>query len=151
MVIEKCEKTVYFHVFRDTLYKVRNKCGNNLVFFNILHDVHQKVKENSVFSRFSRPIVQSSQKIAKNSVFCAFARWSSKSVRKQCIFTCFETLCSKFAINVEITSFFFNILHDVHQKVKENSVFSRVSRHFVQNSQYMRKIAFFELFAQCSS
>ena len=30
--IKKCEKTVFFHVFRDTLYKVRQKCGKNAFF-----------------------------------------------------------------------------------------------------------------------
>ena len=59
MSCKKCEKTEFFHVFRDTLYKVRRKCEKQR-FLSFLHDVLKKVWENSVFLRFSRHFVQSS-------------------------------------------------------------------------------------------
>ena len=69
-------------------------------------------------------------------------RRSLKSVRKQCFFTFFETLCTKFAKNAKKTAFL-SFLRDVRQKVWENSVFSRFSRHFVQSSQKCEKTVFF--------
>ena len=54
---KKWEKTVFFHVFRDTLCIVSKKCE-------------------------------------KTAFFELFARRSTKSLRKQCIFTFFETLCA---------------------------------------------------------
>ena len=120
---QKCKKTVFFHVFRDTLYKVRDKSLKTEFF---LRDVMQRVWENNVLSPFSRHFVQSSQKMRKISVFCAtlckkcektvffsrflrhfvqssqkkwknsvfFARRYAKSMTKQCSFTFFKTLCA---------------------------------------------------------
>ena len=210
----KCEKTAFFHVFQDTLYKVRKKCEKQR-FLRFLHDVRQKVNENSAFSRFSRHSVQSLQnmrkkhrffsflhdvlqKVWENSVFfhvfrdnsykvckkCEktaffelFGRRPSKSVSKQCFFTFFETLCmnsqkmrknSVFWVfwtsrkKCKKTAFFhvfrdtlyefaeyvkkqrfLSFLHDVPQKVRENSAFSRFSRHFVQSPQIWEKTFFF--------
>ena len=125
-----------FFPFFETLCfakSVRKQCFSH--FFRFLRDVHQKVWENSVFSRFSRHFVQSSQKMRKTAFFEHFARRSSKSVRKQCFFTFFETLCTKFAKNAKKQRYL-SFLRDVHQKVWENSVFSRFSWHvFVQSSQ----------------
>ena len=80
----------------------------------------------------------------KTVYFELFARSSAKSERKQCFFTFFETLCTKLAKNVEKQRFL-SILPDVHQIVRENSVFSRFSRPIVQSSQKLRKTAFFVL------
>ena len=57
----------------------------------------------------------------KNSIFELFARCPAKSVRKQCFFTVFETLCTKFAKNAKKQRFL-SFLHDVLQKVWENTV-----------------------------
>ena len=97
---------MFFHVFRDTLYKVRKKCE-------------------------------------KRTFFELFARRSAKSVRKQCFFPFFERHLYKVRKKSERTAFF---LRDVMQKVWQNSVLSRFSRHFVQSSQKMRKISVFWAF-----
>ena len=125
----KCEKTVHvFHVFRDTLYKVRKKTAffvrrsaksvRKQCFFHVfrdtlykirkkaikqrilsfLRDVSQKVWENSVFSHFSRYFVQSLQKIRKTEFIELFAGRSAKNVRKQCFLAFFGTLCTKIAM-----------------------------------------------------
>ena len=125
-------KQCFFHVFRNTLYKVSKKCEkqrfwsflgdvpqkvweNSIFrrftrhsvkssqkckkqrFLCFLRDILQEVWENSVFSRISRHCVQLSEKILTNSIFWAFSRCPAKSVRKQCFFIFFETLCTKFA------------------------------------------------------
>ena len=51
----------------------------------------------------------------------------------------FETLCTKNAKKKCEKQRFLSFLHDVPQKVRENSVFSRFSRHFVQRSQKIAK------------
>ena len=107
----------------------------------------QGVWENSVLSRFRDTLYKVRRKWEKSAFF---ARRYAKSVRKQCSFTFFKTLCTKFAENKQnqrILSFFC----DVPQNVWVNSVFSRPLRHFVQSSQKMRKTAFFELFARRSA
>ena len=86
---KKCVKTVFFHVFRDTLYKVR-KNAKNSVFSNFLHVVPQKVWENSVFSRFSRHFEQSSQKMRKKTFFWAFCMTSQKKCEKTVFFYVFR-------------------------------------------------------------
>ena len=98
--------------------------------------------ENSVLSRFRDTLYKVRRKWEKSAFF---ARRYAKSVRKQCSFTFFKTLCTKFAENKQnqrILSFFC----DVPQKVWVNSVFSRLLRHFVQSSQKMRKTAFLSFF-----
>ena len=112
-----------------------------------LSDFMQGVWENSVLSRFRDTLYKVRRKWEKSAFF---ARRYAKSVRKQCSFTFFKTLCTKFAENKQnqrILSFFC----DVPQNVWVNSVFSRLLRHFVQSSQKMRKTAFFELFARRSA
>ena len=100
-------------------------------FLSFLRDGPQKVWENSVFFPFfERHFVQSSQKKWKNSVI--FARCYAKSMTKQCSFTFFKTLCTMFAEN-EKNQRILSFLLDVPQKVLENSVFSRFSRHFVHS------------------
>ena len=84
---------VFFHVFQDTLYKVRRKA------------------EKSAF-------------------FVLFLQLS----RKQCSFTFFKTLCTKFAEN-EQNQRFLSFFCDVPEKVWGNSVFSRFSRHFKKSSK----------------
>ena len=106
-------KQCFFHVFRDTLYKVRKKCWKTVFFFEL------------------------------------FARRSPKSVKKQCSFTFFETHCTKFAKYAEKERFL-SFLRDIQQKLWENSVFFKFSRHFEQSSQKMRRTAFLELFARRS-
>ena len=124
----------------------------NLVFWAFCTMFIKKWEKTLFFSRFSRHIVRiSSQKMQKTALFELFAWCFVKGVRKQCFFTFFETLCTKFRKKSGKNSVFLSVLHDVHQKVWENSVFSCFSRHFVQSSQLIWKIAFFELFARCSS
>ena len=89
MSCKKYEKTVFFHVFRDTLYKVHKNC------------------EKKTFFELS-------------------ARCSSKSVRKQCFFTFFETICTKFTDNAK-NSFFITFCMMFIKKC-ENIVFFHVFR-----------------------
>ena len=108
----------------------------------------------------------------KNSVFWAFfERRSAKSVRKQCFFTCFGTLCQSsqkkrfffcatLCKKCECSFTFFQILctkfaeKEKNQRFlsffcnfRENSVLSRFSRHFVQSSQKISKISVFWAFS----
>ena len=105
------KKTKMF--FKAALYKVCKKC--------FLHDVPQKVGENSVFSCFLRH-------------FVAFCTTSHKKCEKTVFFTFFEAIHTKLAKNAKKQRFS-NFLRDVPQKVCENNVLSRSSRHFVQCSQ----------------
>ena len=118
---KKCEKTVFFHVFRDNLCKVRKKNEKRTLFARRSAKSVRKL----FFSRFLRHFVQSLQKKAfflrdvlqkvwvffhvfqdslykvrrkleKWAFFEFFLRRSPKSVRKQCFFMFFETLCTKF-------------------------------------------------------
>ena len=137
-VRKKCEKTVFFfHVFWDTLFKVRKKKRFFLA--------RRFAKTVSVLSRFSRQFVQSSQKIRKMSVFWVFSRTFPKKCEKTVFFTFFETICTKFAENFEKQRFL-NFLRDVPPKEWENSVFSCFSRHFVQSSHKIRKNSVFWAF-----
>ena len=67
---KECEKTMFFHLFRDTLYKVRRKWEKSAFFARRLC---KKSEKTVFFSRFSRHFVQSSQKMRKFSVFWAFS------------------------------------------------------------------------------
>ena len=133
------KKSVFEHFGRGSAKSVRK-----LSFFSFSCDVSQKVLENSVFSRFSRHFVQSSQDMRKKNVFWAFCAKVRKNCEKRVFFPVFwETFCTKFAKKVKEQRFF---LRDVIQKVWQNSVLSRFSRHFVQCSQKMRKISVFWAF-----
>ena len=145
---KKCEKTVFFHVFQDTLYKVRRKWEKSAYFelflrrspksvskqcflssFETLCTKFAENAENSVSELFLR---RSAQSVRKLCFFHFFMRRSAKSVKKQCFFTFFRNTLYKVRRKCEkqrILSF----LLDVPQKVLENSVFSRFSRHFVHS------------------
>ena len=116
---KKCEKTVFFNVFRDTLYKVCKKCKKRR-FLSFLRDVPQKVWGNSVFSRYLRHLnlLKVSQKLRKTAFFELSARCSSKSVWKQCFFTFFETLFTKFSKNAEKQRFL-SFLRDISQVARK--------------------------------
>ena len=152
---------MFFELFarfsRQCLYKVRKKCEKH-GFLSFLQDVPQEVWEILVFFHFFQDILYKvRKKMRKNSVFWAFCTTSHlKSMRKQCFF---ETLCTKFAKNSKKQRFL-SFLHDVPQKVWENSVFftffealcSQKLRKFAKiksanKVQKMRK-TFFELFAR---
>ena len=155
-----------FSTFFETLSTKFAKNAEKQRFLSFLHDVLQKVWESSVFSRFSRHFVRSSQQMRKTAFFENLAWCPAKSVRKECFLTFFETLCTKFAKKKTAcrkTAFFlykvrkkcektafFSFLHDVLQKMWENSVFSRFSRHFLQSSQKMPKNSVFWAFCTMS-
>ena len=132
MSYKKLEKTVFLHVFETLRTKFAKTAKNS-----VLHDVPQEVRENSVFSRFSRHFVQSSQNMRKN-IFFAFCTMSCKKCEKTAFFHVFRDTLYEFAENVKKQRFL-SFLDDVPQKVWENSVFSRFSKHFVQSSHKMRK------------
>ena len=149
------ENSVFFHVFRDTLYKVRKNVKKQRFFELFENSVFSrrssKSVRKSVFSRFSRHFVQSSHKMRKKKTafFELFERRSAKNARKKFFLVFRDTLCK--VSNEMQKQRFLSFLHDVPQKVWENSVFSRFSRHFVQSSHVKcEKAAFFELFARCS-
>ena len=134
---KKCEKTVFFHVFRDTLYKVHIKYKKTAFFELFARRFAKSVRKQCFFTSFWT-LCQSSQ---KKRFFCA-----TLCKKCECSFTFFKTLCTKFAEkekNQRFLCFFCNF--------RENSVLSRFSRHFVQSSQKMRKTAFFELFDRRST
>ena len=92
---KKFEETVYFHVFRNTLCIVSKKCEKQRFLGFFCATFRKKCKKTVIFSRFSGHFIQSSQKMRKTFFFFElFARRSTKSLRKQCIFTFFETLCA---------------------------------------------------------
>ena len=140
--LKECEKQCFFTFFETLCTKFAKNAKNSV--FELFARRSSKCVRNSVFSRFSSHFVQSSQKMRKNSVLKLFARRSWKSVRKQCFFTFFETLYIKFAMRKKQR--FLSFLREVPQKVWENSVFSRFSRHFVQSSQKLRINSFFWAF-----
>ena len=125
-----------FHVFRDTLYKVRKKS----VFSR---DVMQKVWV--FFHVFQDTLYKVRRKWEKLAFFKFFLRRSPKSVRKQCFFTFFETLCTKFAENVK-NSVFWAFYATFRKKCEKTVFFSRYSRHFVQSSHRIRKNSVFWAF-----
>ena len=94
---KKWEKTVFFHVFRDTLYElVPKKCKNSVIWAFCM--MFRKRCEKTVFIHVFRDTLSSSQKM-----------WKTP---------------------------FLSVLHDVHRKVWENSVFSRFSRHRVKFAKF---------------
>ena len=170
--IKKCEKIVFFHVFRDTfLFKVRKKWEKTVffklfaqssaksvikqcffhVFWAFCSTFLKKCEKTVFFHVFRDTLYKVRKKCEKTALFELFARRSSKSVRKQCFFPFFETLCFAKSVRKQCFSHFFRFLRDVHQKVWENSVFSRFSRHFVQSSQKTQKNSFLELLALSSA
>ena len=157
------EKTLFFHVFRATIHKVRESCENS-VFWAFCARFREKCEKTVFFSRFSRHFVQSSQKMRNKQRFLSILHDDpSKSVRKQCyfmflsccfimLFQCFfmffNTLCTKFAKKAK-NSVLRASSHDVHTKSgRKQWFFSRFSRHFVQSSQKMRKTWRFLTFLQ---
>ena len=128
---KNCGKTVFFHVFRDTLNKGRKKCEKQR-FLSFLRDVPQKVWEISVFSRFLRHFLQSSAKNAKKMAFFEIlVRRSQKSMTKRCFFTfsknsVFWAFCVMFPKKCEkkcVKQCFLTFLHDVPQKCEETVFF----------------------------
>ena len=95
-------KQCFFHVFRNSLYKVRKKCW-----------------KTAFFELFLR---RSAKSVRKQCFIHFFLRRSANSVRKQCFFTFFEIICAKFARKTKKERF----LRDGPQKVWENSVFFHV-------------------------
>ena len=113
-------KQRFFHVFRDTLYKVRKKKWKTAFFWATLC---KKCEKTVFFHVFQDTLYKVRRKWEKSAYFELFLRRSPKSVSKQRFF-----------------------LRDVMQRVWENNVLSRFSRHFVQSSQKMRKISVFWAF-----
>ena len=124
----------FFHVFRDTSYKVR-KNANKQRFFNFLHDIKKSVRKQCFFYVF-RDISYKVQKMRKNSVFWAFARCPTK-IRENSVFHVFEF--AKFAKTAK-NSVFWAFCTMSHKKVRENSVFSRFFHVFRDTLYKVRKI-----------
>ena len=76
---EKCQKTVFFHVFRDIFYKVRKKCGKTCFFFlAFCKTSHKKKMRWQYFFTFFEALCTKFAKNEKNSVFWAFCTMSCK-------------------------------------------------------------------------
>ena len=133
-------KKCFFHVFWDTLSKFAKKA----FFF-----ARRYAKSVSVLSRFSRHFVQSSQKSKKKkNVFWVFSATFPKNCEGNSVFHVFRDTLYKVCKKCFKNSVF---LRDVMQRVWENSVLSRFSRHFVQSSQKMLKNSVFEHFGRGSA
>ena len=128
------EIRVFFSRFFKALCTKFAKNAEKLRFLSFLRDVHQKVWENSLLSRFSRHFVQSSQKMLKTAFFeiILFAQCPAKSVRKQCFFTFFETLSTKFTKNAKKQRFL-SFLHRCSAKSVRKQCYVSFSRHFLQS------------------
>ena len=147
MFCKKREKTVFSHVFRDILNKVRKKCEKKTFFELLAWRPRKSVRKSVLFSRFSRHSVQSSQKmIKKNSVFWAFCTSSTKNVRNYCFFHVFWGTLYKVRIICEKTAFFVRAFCTTSLNKCEETVFFPVFRDTVQSSQKFDKKKYFELF-----
>ena len=117
--VKSVRKTVFFHVFSDTLSKFAEKafffcatlckkCECSFTFFKTLctkfaeKEKNQRFlcffcnfRENSVLSRFSRHFVQSSQKMSKISVFWAFSATFPKKCEETVFFHVFRDTLKK--------------------------------------------------------
>ena len=118
MSCKKCDKTVFFHVFRNTLWKFRKKCEKQR-FLSFLHNVLQKVWWNCVFHVFRDTLYKGRKKCEKIAFFELFAR------------------CTRFA-KMRKTAFFERFARCPAKSVRKQC-FSRFSRHLVQGSQEMQK------------
>ena len=141
-----CENN-FFHVFRDTLYKVCILCENRVFllflvtlcsaksvrkqcFLTFFETLCTKFAKNSIKQRYFELLARRFRKVWENSVFflSRFSRYSFvQSLQKMIGKTEFiELFAGRSAKNV-----------------RNYSVFSRFLRHSVQSSQNMRKTAFF--------
>ena len=144
----------------------------NSVFWAFYSTFHKKFEETVYFHVFRNTLCIVSKKCEKTAFFSAFfARRSAKSVRKQCFFTSFGTLCQssqkkRFFFCATLCkkcdcsfTFFKTLCTKFAEKEKnqrflsffcnfrENSVLSRFLRHFVQISQKISKISVFWAFS----
>ena len=111
MPCKKCEKTVFFHVFRDTLHKVRKNCEKTaffelfarcpaksvrkqcfFTFFETLCTKFAKIAKKQRFLSFLHDVLQ---KVLENSVFSRFSRHFARSSQK-CEKTAFLSFCTMY-------------------------------------------------------
>ena len=86
------EKTLFFHVFRGTIHKVRKSCENS-VFWAFCARFREKCEKTMFFfSSFSRHFVQISLEMLNNSVFQAFYATILKMCEKKVFFHVFIML-----------------------------------------------------------
>ena len=149
MFCKKREKTVFSHVFRDILNKVRKKCEKT--FFELLAWRPRKSVRKSVF--FSRFFEALSTKFAKNdkknSVFWFFCTSSTKK-RNYCFFHVFRGTLYKVRKKCEKKACFrSSFLHDVPTKSVRKQCFFPVFRDTLYKvRKKSKKKIFFELFAR---
>ena len=145
-------KQCFFHVFRNTLYKVRKKCWKTAFFELFLRRSAKSVRKQCFIHFFSATFRKKCEKTVffhvfrdnlckfrkKNVKRTLFARRSAKSVRKQCFFSRF---LRHFVQSLQKKTFFF-----ARRFAKSVSDLSRFSRQFVQRSQKIRKMSVFWVF-----
>ena len=123
-------------VFRTFCATFRKKCVKTM-FFHVLQDTLYNVRNKN----------------AKNTVFKLLARHSAKSVRKPCFSTSFETLCTFFAENANISVLWSSCatLSKMWEKTtKRSSFFTFFEVLYTKFANHV-KTAFFELFARDSA
>ena len=133
---------VFFHVFQDTLYKVRRK-GEKSAFFELFLQLSRKqcsftffktlctnFAENKQNQRFLSFFCDVPEKVWGNSVFLRFSRHFKIKFEK-----------------MRKTSFFELFARCSAKSVRKQCFFSRFSKHFVRSSQKMLKNSVFWSFS----
>ena len=158
--LKKCKKTVFFDVFRDTLYKVRKTCEKTTFFVLFARRLSKCVRKQCFFFTFFETLCMYKvlKKCEKTAFFELFALSFAKSMRKQrfftffkkgekqCFLTFFETLCTKFAknaINSVFRAFCAPKVWEIRKKCGETAFFELFAR---RSSKSVRKHCFLTFF-----
>ena len=163
---QKMRKTAFFELF--ALIKFRQKCekfaknAKKQRFLSFLRDVPQKVWETVFFHVFRDTLYKLRIICEKTSVFWAFCATILKKCEKQCFFTFFETVCTKFAKNAKKTAYlsfcatflnkcekrvfhvFRDALYKVHKKREKTAFFELFALSFAKSVRKQRFLTFFE-------
>ena len=103
---EKCEKTVFFfHVFRDTFYKVRKNLKKNSVFRAFCATFRNKFKKILIFHVFLDTLLKVRKKCAKQH-FLSFLRDLPQKVWENSVISRFSRLFVQSSQKMQKTAFF---------------------------------------------
>ena len=142
---EKCEKTVFFHVFRGTLDKVRRKCEKQRFLSFLIRLSTKSVRKQCSFTFFRDILYKKFAKNTKKHRFLSFLHDIPQKVWETVFFMFFEALCTKFAENTK-NSVFWAFWTTFHKKC-EKTVFFHVFRDILYKvCKKYEKTSFYELF-----
>ena len=128
-----------FHVFRDTLYKVREKCGKVAV-FELFARHSAKIVRKQCFFTFFETLCTKFAKNAKKRRFLRFLRDVPQKVWGNSVFSRYLRHLNLLKVSQKLRkTAFFKLFARHSLKSVRKQCFPRFSRRFAQNSQKMRK------------